>query len=43
MAPDRPAPANSFLNVSRYAAPRAVADAFDDPADLRPEIEDEEP
>jgi competence protein ComEC len=43
VAPDRPAPANSFLNVSRYAAPRAVADAFDGPADLRPEIEDEEP
>lgn len=29
--------------ISRYAAPRAVADAFDDPSRLRPEVEDEDP
>jgi competence protein ComEC len=40
--PEWTSPENS-LDVSRYAAPRAVADAFDSPADLRPEIEDDEP
>jgi competence protein ComEC len=40
VAPDKPE--NTF-DVSRYAAPRAVADAFDLPADLRPEVEDEDP
>jgi competence protein ComEC len=40
--PEWTSPGNS-LDISRYAAPRAVADAFDSPADLRPEIEDDEP
>lgn len=40
--PDWTSPGGS-LDVSRYAAPRAVADAFDNRADLRPEIEDDDP
>ncbi len=35
-------PAN-ISAISRYAAPKAVADAFDNPDELRPEIEDDVP
>ncbi len=41
-APELTVPENS-VDITRYAAPRAVADAFEVPPDLRPEVEDDEP
>jgi competence protein ComEC len=36
-------PADGTVDISRYAAPQAVADAFDVPAELRPDVEDDLP
>lgn len=39
----RVSPVEGTVDISRYAAPQAVADAFDVPAELRPDVEDDLP